>query len=116
MFTNTDNADILLFNLKDKYSYLKGKEHCHIIKGKSCIDFLFSVTSRCFLESGRYGECVNIQQCPSIYRSFLQGNEIKDVCGYNGAFPFVCCPTGSASGKFYDKIQNSPIEPSKDCK
>lgn len=80
--------------------------------------FSLSVPSQCFLENGTYGQCTNIQQCPSIYKFFLDGKEIKDICGYSGAFPIVCCPSISATGNIYDKIndKNSPGAPNDDSK
>lgn len=78
--------------------------------------FFLSVPSQCFMESGRYGQCIKVQQCPSIYKSFLDGKEIKDVCGYSGAFPIVCCPSISGNGSIYDKIQNLPGQSVGDSK
>lgn len=63
-----------------------------VCNSSKCIMFSVSVRFPCYLEDGRCGHCLDVQQCPSTYKPFLDGEEIKDLCFYNGIIPIVCCP------------------------
>ncbi|XP_050433760.1 phenoloxidase-activating enzyme-like isoform X2 [Adelges cooleyi] len=61
-------------------------------------------TDKCVLNTGKTGDCINIQNCPSL-RGLLENEKQSpsviaflqtSICGFNGLHPKVCCPVDAS--------------------
>lgn len=63
--------------------------------------------SPCSMQDGRPGQCISIEQCPSLYSLYLDDEEVKDICDNSGFLPIVCCPLISDNTKVRNKSRKA---------